>query len=173
MRGKTFRKSWVTFIPIVIVLGIEILGALLLTFVYPNWLKSLAELIGSEPLIARLESTAVPVGMIVAISIFGLSMVRTLLVMISNASHKIEVLPSEIRYSGHVLPWRKRTNSWRGDQVFRASYVYSMGFLSWLFGFGAIVIDDKAGTTMQFRIGGMHRPKLLSGMINDLARRAL
>lgn len=171
MSKKTFRKSWVTYVPMVVMLAIEVVGALLLTIVYPSWLQGLAELMESESMQMWLESTTLPVGLIFAVVIFGLSIVRTVLVMISNASHKIEVSASDVQYSGHVLPWRKQTSTWRGDQIFRCGFAYPMGFLSWLFGFGAVVIADKAGTTMQFRLGGMHRPKLLSSMINELAER--
>lgn len=90
--------------------------------------------------------------------------------LLLNHSVAVTIGPNGVAYRSGILPWKRRENYWRYDQIYQAKYLNRPEFWGWVFRFGDLIIIGREGSTREYRIAELHNPRRAQALISSRIR---
>ena len=162
MAKTTFGKSWLLYLgpSACLILFVCIFSFLVLN---SNEVKAYTGFHGSPGVNAETMFFIMPY--IIAASLCLLVAWRIALLR----SVKLSVHNDYVSFVSGILPWSKEEQHWAPHHIFNARYQYRGNFIGWMFRFGDVIVVGKEGSTREYYIHGIHRPRYASIAINQLS----
>ena len=105
--------------------------------------------------------------MIIPLIAFTAGVIKEIWQLLLNRSVAVMIGPNGVAYRSGILPWKRRENFWRYDQIYQAKYSNRPEFWGWVFRFGDLIITGREGSTREYRIAGLHNPKRAQQLISS------
>lgn len=159
-----YRKHIFTYVPGLF--RIFIIGVVLFGLLWLNALQiGIKTMMGNSP--KAIDPDVINLTSLALAAVFAVLLVLEIYRLLVNYSTYVRIDESAVVFHSGILPWNTSHYYWKPFQIFSAAYDQH-GFLRWLLSYGSVAITGREGSTKEFLIPGLWRPKQCSIEINSV-----